>query len=277
MSQCNAKVTLQWRHNGHRGASNQQPYITGLCAGNWPVAVEISAQRASNEENVSIWWRRHACHIANFRGSNLYNSEVKMASFSHFRNCPKAFSEMTCLPNRLFHNEQALVQIMDWPRTCKQSLIEAKVVQFSVPRSWWVNGTLNFKTHYNNVIMSAIASQITSLTIVYSSVYSGADQRKHQSSASLAFVRGIHRRPVNSPHKGPVTRKMFPFDDVIMTTRTFLPSVPAAGRSGHIVRFAKNISEHWEPTNHNNHIQQTSCYALLNEMNEHIIKHTMGI
>ena len=43
-------------------------------------------------------------------------------------------------------------------------------------------------------------------------------QRKHQSSASLAFVRRIHRRPVNSPHKGPVTRKMFPFDDVIMGT-----------------------------------------------------------
>ena len=39
---------------------------------------------------------------------------------------------------------------------------------------------------------------------------------KHRSSASLAFVRGIHRWPVNSPHKGPVTRKMFPFDDVIM-------------------------------------------------------------
>ena len=40
--------------------------------------------------------------------------------------------------------------------------------------------------------------------------------KKHQSSASLSFVRGIHRSPVNSPHKGPVTRKMFPFDDVIM-------------------------------------------------------------
>ena len=51
----------------------------------------------------------------------------------------------------------------------------------------------------------------------YSTVYSGADQRKHQSSASLAFVWGIDRWPVNSPHKGPVTRKMFPFDDVIMT------------------------------------------------------------
>ena len=64
--------------------------------------------------------------------------------------------------------------------------------------------------------MSTIASQITSLAIVYSTVYSGADQRRHQSSASLAFVWGIHRGPVNSPHKWPVTRKMFPFDDVIM-------------------------------------------------------------
>ena len=71
--------------------------------------------------------------------------------------------------------------------------------------------------HYDDVIMGAMASQITSLTIVYSTIYSGADQRKHQSSASLAFVRGIHRGPVNSPHKWPVTRKMFPFDDVIMS------------------------------------------------------------
>ena len=71
--------------------------------------------------------------------------------------------------------------------------------------------------HYHDVIMSAIASQITSLTTIYLIVYSRADQRKHQSSTSLAFVRGIHRRPVNSPHKGPVTRKIVPFDDVIMS------------------------------------------------------------
>ena len=64
--------------------------------------------------------------------------------------------------------------------------------------------------------MGAIASQITSLTIVYSTVYPDADQRKHQSSASLAFVQEIHRGLVNSPHKGPVTRKMFSSDDVIM-------------------------------------------------------------
>ena len=73
--------------------------------------------------------------------------------------------------------------------------------------------------HYSDVIMGTVASQITSLTIVYSTVYSGADQRKHQSSASLAFARGIHRWPVNSPHKRPVTRKMFPFDDVIMVIK----------------------------------------------------------
>ena len=71
-------------------------------------------------------------------------------------------------------------------------------------------------THYNDVIMSMMAFQITSLTIVYSTAHSGVGQIKHQSSASLAFVRGIHQWPVNSPRKGPVMRKTFPFDDVIM-------------------------------------------------------------
>ena len=74
--------------------------------------------------------------------------------------------------------------------------------------------------YISDVIMGAMAFQITSLTSVYSTVYSGvyssANQRKQQSSASLAFVWGIHRSPVNSPHKWPVTRQMFPFDDVIM-------------------------------------------------------------
>ena len=78
--------------------------------------------------------------------------------------------------------------------------------------------------------MSTIASQITSLTIVYSTVYSGADQRKHQSSASLAFVWGIHRGPVNSPRKWPVTRKLFPFDDVIMSYSIFLPVLCCASQ-----------------------------------------------
>ena len=73
--------------------------------------------------------------------------------------------------------------------------------------------------HYSDVIMRAIASQITSLTIVHSTVYSGADQRKIQSSASLAFVRGIHRWPMKSPHKRLVTRKCFHLMTSSYTTR----------------------------------------------------------
>ena len=76
----------------------------------------------------------------------------------------------------------------------------------------WDGALVFASSHYGDFIMGAIPSQITSLTIVYSTVYSDADQRKHQSSASLAY-----RGPVNSPHKWPLTRKMFPFDDVIMS------------------------------------------------------------
>ena len=88
--------------------------------------------------------------------------------------------------------------------------------------------------HYDDIIMGAMASQITNLTIVYSTIYSDADQRKHQSSASLAFVLGIHRGPVNSPHKWPVTRKMFPFDDVIMAWCTVVPTFHACTSSWNI-------------------------------------------
>ena len=78
-----------------------------------------------------------------------------------------------------------------------------------ISQEWWHPWA--FADHYCDVIMGAMASQITSLTIVNSTVHSGVNQRKHQSSASPVFVRGIH-----SPHKWSVTRKMFPFVDVIM-------------------------------------------------------------
>ena len=86
--------------------------------------------------------------------------------------------------------------------------------------------------------MGAIASQITSFTIVYSIVYSDAIQRKHQSSVSLAFVLGIHRGLVNSPHKWPVTRNMFPFDDVIMLGMLL---IPAAGITVIIYKFTLRV------------------------------------
>ena len=96
----------------------------------------------------------------------------------------------------------------------------ASIAREPVIYDYWGNVTHRDHTywhfHYYDVIMGAMASEITSLTTVYSTVYSGEDQRKHRSSASLAFVRGIHWWPVNFLHKGPVTRKMFPLDDVIM-------------------------------------------------------------
>ena len=67
--------------------------------------------------------------------------------------------------------------------------------------------------------MNEMASQITSLTNVYSSIYSDADQRKHQNYMTLALMRGIQQWAVNSPHKGLVTWKMFPFDDIIMKNK----------------------------------------------------------
>ena len=96
----------------------------------------------------------------------------------------------------------ALGQIMARPLYRRQAIV------------WNNDGLIYWRIyHYNDGLMN---SQITSLTIGYSTVNSGTDERKHQSSAPLAFVRGIHGRPVNSPHKRPVTRKMFPFHDVIM-------------------------------------------------------------
>ena len=71
--------------------------------------------------------------------------------------------------------------------------------------------------YYSYVTMGVMASQITSLTIVYSTVYSGADKKSKLRVTGLCG--GIHRWPVNSPRKGPVTLKMFPFDDAIMVNR----------------------------------------------------------
>ena len=82
--------------------------------------------------------------------------------------------------------------------------------------SFWPGYVYLQPWYYSDVIMSMMASQFTSPTIVYATVYSATYQRKLRSSMPLAFVRGIHQWLVNSPHKGPVTRTMFPFYDVIM-------------------------------------------------------------
>ena len=82
-----------------------------------------------------------------------------------------------------------------------------------IAQSLWHVPKKKFHLHYSHAMISAMAaSQNNSVSIVCSS----ADQRKHQSSMPLALVRGIHRWPDDSPDEGPITRKMVPFDDVIM-------------------------------------------------------------
>ena len=73
---------------------------------------------------------------------------------------------------------------------------------------------------YSDIIMTTMASEITGISIVCSTICSGVDQRKHQSSTSLAFVRGIHWWLVDSPPKWTVMRKMFSFDDIVMNLLT---------------------------------------------------------
>ena len=85
------------------------------------------------------------------------------------------------------------------------------------------------KYHYNDIIMSMMASQITSPMIVYSTVYSGANKKNIKAPHYWPFVWGIHWWPVNSPHKWPVKRKFFPFDDVTMQSKYPANSSPFVG------------------------------------------------
>ena len=145
--------------------------------GNPPVSGGFPSQRASYAENVSIWWRLvSSCFVI----CNVYIMYMQCNDGAVFIFATSRHMQLRQCPPSRSQDERNIVN------------------------------------HYDDVIMTMLASHITSLTVVYSIVYSGVIQRKHQSSASLAFVREIHRGPVNFPHKWPVTRKMFPFDDVIM-------------------------------------------------------------
>ena len=86
-----------------------------------------------------------------------------------------------------------------------QSLHNSSLSHCEIALSWIPQNLI----HYIDVIMTTIASQITSLTVVNSTVYSDADERKHQSSASLAFVWGIHRDRWISRTKGQLRGKCF--------------------------------------------------------------------
>ena len=161
---------------------------------------------ASKAENVSVWWCHHACK------TNIM-AAIPWLLMTWWWTEPR--SQQACYwPSFLglsgFSTTIIKYLLKDF---CKQTYGQ-KQTQGPVSKSdkmsyckisWSLEATR--LVHYNDVTMDAIASQITSLMTVYSTIYSDADQRKHQSSASLAYVRGIHHWPVNSLHKWPVMRK----------------------------------------------------------------------
>ena len=169
--------------------------VTGPLCGNSPVTGEFPAQRPMTRSFDVFFYLRLEKRLS----KQSWDWWFDMPSRSLWRHC-NGFRQEQEGPDWWYLNIffiKCTIDIFHRHRTC----LFAKTVQM---------------VHYRDVIISAMASQITSVSIVYSTVRSGEDQRKHQISASLAFVRGNHRRLVNSPHKWPVTRKMFPFDDVIM-------------------------------------------------------------
>ena len=93
--------TLLWHHNGRDGVSNHQLHdcllnrsfrckskktsklrFTGLCVGNSPVTGEFPAQKASNAQNVSIWWRHHEMRITQPRGG-VHDNAMTWKRFLH--------------------------------------------------------------------------------------------------------------------------------------------------------------------------------------------------
>ena len=162
--------------------------------------------------------------VVPFNGLLPHYSNIKWPSWRHELPVNRCLFNSFCRLSTKKHKKSAFTVLLlghhRWPPvdSAHKETVTRKIFPFDDVIMDYDIITQQSKTwiHYNDAIMSAIASQITSFTNVYSTVHSCADQRKHQSSASLAFVRGIHRRPVNSPHKWLVTRKIFPFDDVIM-------------------------------------------------------------
>ena len=208
--------------------------VTGLCVWNSPETGEFPAQMTNNAENVSIWWRHHGLkfHAATRCSMFIYslrtqpNCGVFLPSWLStdvpvHRGTPNWAGILTS-------DYDSNTEIMDTSKATNH--MKWFTNAFSVysygnkrllsqvipPKTKMLGPVYILYVHYNDIIMGVTASQITSLPTAYSTVLAGADQRKHQSSASLAFVRRIHRWPVNSPHKWPVTRNMYSFDSAIM-------------------------------------------------------------
>ena len=156
---------MKWKYMASLGAY-------GWCYNAWPTQCNVSRERSTLRVSLSSFLP----HDKRLWNSYLCNNAI-------------GFDNSRCMWKLVVYRGATLYPL------CHRANHGAKVwvlyrEEFQRPL---VGSRDEPKSNYSDVIMDAIISQITSLTIVYSTVYSDADQRKHQSSASLAFVRGIHR------------------------------------------------------------------------------------
>ena len=166
-----------------------------------------------------LFTQRLKCYILSYRPEPRHNDTITIISNSlsgreiwiRFKCLCSVFLQNPTMTRRWCMSCFVLTQVLT--RTNGDPL-HLKVHLKEVISQWW-RSRLSFR-YYNDVIISAVASQITSLRIVYSTVIQAQMKENMTAPRSLAFVQGIHRWPVNSPHKRPVTRKRFPFDAVIM-------------------------------------------------------------
>ena len=188
-------ISLKWRHNGCDGGHRTHYNVTVIKRAMLSILVKPQSVKLELPFTSDIGIQGSTC--SNFfacpatKSMHFFNLLILNADI----NCTNSLTRLVVLfaPS---HQRVGYVQPREWP--CMSVY------------------------HYSDDIMGMMAPQITSVSIVYSTVCSAAYQIKHQSSTSVAFVRGIHRWPVNSPHKGPVTRKMSPFDDFIMFVHIFI-------------------------------------------------------
>ena len=197
---------LRWRHNDCGGVSNHQP---------------------------------HDCLLNRIFGriSKEHQSSASLAFVREIHRGPVNFPHKWPVTRKMFPFDDVIM-------LCRTELISST---WTKPHQRQTSRCVPFvifeiiQMHYDDVIMMAIASQITSLTIVYSAVYSGARQRKHTSSASLAFVWGIHRDRWIPRTKGQLRGKCFQ----LMTSSwlsTKLDQVIMAPDCIHVFNNTTNIS-----------------------------------
>ena len=193
-------------------------HTTGLCEGNqrWPedsprngpiIRKVIRCHNVivvTEDRNCCYCPLKMKCHENSFEELAKHNATSPALRHRNQCNINNAHWKLGCI-ERLKSCVTAIVYVMFGFVNLGIDPVLLEYLMITMTLQWGHNGC-------------AMGSQITSLTIVYSTVhcFTGADQRKHQSSSSLAFVREIHRWPVNCTHKWPITQKMSQFDDAIM-------------------------------------------------------------